>query len=380
MVLSSTAGNASDAARFISDRAKRVKESGIRRIFHLAATLENPVDFSIGQPNFDVPDEVKAAAIRAITDGHNGYTVTAGLPALRHKIAESLTNLYDEPPAILVCSGVSGGLLLALMATINRGDEILVPDPYFVSYPALIEWLDGTPVYVSGYPNFGLDPDALRAAITPQTKVMLINSPNNPTGIVYSRASIEAACDIAREHDLLIISDEIYSDLSYDGPVPSAARHAPERTLLLRGFGKSYGMTGWRMGYLAGPEALINQIANMQQYTFVCAPSIAQHACVTALDTDLSERAGHYRRKRDTIAAALDGHYVFSHPSGGFYFFLETPKAYASGTAFVEAALERNLLTVPGSVFSTQDTHIRISYAVDDDVIDRGCEILRSMA
>ncbi len=378
--MSTTTGNSADASRFISDRAKRVRESGIRRIFHLAATLEDPVDFSIGQPNFDVPDEVKASAIRAITDGHNGYTVTAGLPALRSKIAEGLADLYDSPPAVLVSSGVSGGLLLALMATVNRGDEVLVPDPYFVSYPALIEWLDGSPVYVSGYPHFDLNPDAIRAAITPRTKMLLINSPNNPTGIVYSRESIEAACEIAREHDLLVISDEIYSDLSYDGAVPSAARYAPERTLLLRGFGKSYGMTGWRMGYLAGPDALINQIANMQQYTFVCAPSIAQHACVTALDTDLTERAGHYRRKRDTIAAALKDHYEFSQPSGGFYFFLEAPGRYASGTAFVEEALKRNLLTVPGSVFSTRDTHVRISYAVDDDIIERGCDILRAMA
>ncbi len=365
---------------FIAERARRVQESGIRRIFNLAASLKDPIDLSIGQPDFDVPEPVKRAAIDAIRSRGNGYTVTQGLPALRARIAVELAPHYPQPPAILVTSGLSGGLLLALMATVNDGDEVLYPDPYFVSYPNLVQWLGGTPVAVSTYPGFALSPESLEAAITPRSKILLINSPNNPTGVVYDAASIRGICALAERHNLLIISDEIYCQLAYDGAVPSPLTWAPDRTLLLRGFGKSYGMTGWRMGYAAGPPELITQMGNMQQYTFVCAPSIAQHGAVAALDTDLTPQIDAYRRKRDLVVAALGSAFEYTRPSGGFYFFLKVPQRYAGGTAFVEAALQRNLLCVPGGVFSTRDTHCRISYATTDDTLTRGCAVLRELA
>jgi aspartate aminotransferase/aminotransferase len=366
--------------RFISNRARGVRESGIRRIFHLAATLDNPIDFSIGQPDFDVPDRVKQAAIDAIQRGDNGYTVTLGLPSLREAILAQLADRYAEPPAVLVTCGVSGALLLTLMATVNDGDEVLYPDPYFVSYPNLVTWFGGRPVAVPSVPSFRLPIENIQNAITPASRVLLINSPNNPTGIVYSADEIRQVCDLAEKHDLLIVSDEIYSDLCYDESLPSPIDYAPHRTILLRGFGKSYGMTGWRMGFVAGPEVLVSQMANMQQYTFVCAPSIAQHATIEALNTDISAQRDAYRHKRDTVAAALEGHFEFTHPSGGFYFFLKAPQRYGTATAFVEAALEKNLLCVPGTVFSQQDTHFRISYAVDDDTIRQGCSVLTAMA
>ncbi len=365
---------------FISERARQVKESGIRRIFNLTTAMKDPIDFSIGQPDFDVPDPVKEAAIRAIREGHNGYTVTQGLPELREKIAARLTTTYAEPPEILVTSGVSGGLFLALMATLDAGDEVIFPDPYFVSYPNLVQWSGGKSVAVSSYPTFGLLADQIERAITPRSKILLLNSPNNPTGVVCGEEHVRQICEIAERHNLLIISDEIYCDLCFDCPAPSPAEYAPDRTITLRGFGKSYGMTGWRMGYAAGPEPIIRQMGNMQQYTFVCAPSMAQHGATVALGTDISKQVSDYRGKRDLVLAELGECYEYTPPSGGFFFFLKVPRRYQSGTRFVEAAVERNLLCVPGDVFSRQDTHFRISYATDNETIKRGCEVLRSLA
>ncbi len=365
---------------FISERALRVKESGIRRIFNLAATLANPIDFSIGQPDFDVPDPVKEAAIEAIRAGHNGYTVTQGLPELREKIAARLTSIYADPPEILVTSGVSGGLFLALMATLNVGDEVIFADPYFVSYPNLVQWSGGKSVAVSSYPGFQLSAEQIERAITPRSKILLLNSPNNPTGVICGEEHIKQICRIAERHDLLIISDEIYCDLCFDSPAPSPAEYAPDRTITLRGFGKSYGMTGWRMGYAAGPEPIIRQMGNIQQYTFVCAPSMAQHGATVALGTDISKQVRDYRGKRDLVLAELGQCYEYTPPSGGFFFFLKVPSGYESGTQYSEAAVERNLLCVPGAAFSRQDTHFRISYATDNETIKRGCEVLRSLA
>ena len=368
-----------DIQRFLSERALRVKESGIRRIFHLAASLKDPINFSIGQPDYDVPKPIKQAAIDAIQAGHNGYTVTPGLPALREKIYARFASHYSDEPGVMVTCGVSGGLQLSLMATINPGDEVIFPDPYFVSYPNLVQWMDGVARPVSIYPDFQLDPDKLASAITPKTRLILINSPNNPTGVVYTAEQIRGICELARKHDLLIISDEIYRDLSYEGAPVSPIEFAPERTLMLGGFGKSYGMTGWRMGFAIGPKEIINQMGHMQQYTFVCAPSMAQHSALVALETDMSEYVQAYRRKRDMVEKALTGVYEFAKPSGGFYFFLKTPAKYETGTQFCESALERNLLCVPGCALSTQDSHFRISYAVDDEKVKKGCDILKEL-
>ena len=185
---------------------------------------------------------------------------------------------------------------------------------------------------------------------------------------------------MAEKHDLLIISDEIYCDLSYDGQTPSPAEFVPERTILLRGFSKSYGMPGWRMGYASGPKVIIQQMGNLQQYTFVCAPSMAQHGAIAALDVDMSEQVSNYGRKRDLVVQELGSHFEYARPRGGFYFFLQFPPRLENATQRTQSALEKNLLCVPGAVFSRQDTHFRISYATADENIRRGCEVLRSMA
>lgn len=366
--------------QFIADHVKPIGSSGIRRVFDLGATLKDPVDLSIGQPDFTVPENIKEAMIRAIRANRNGYTVTRGIPELRKRIARQLKTEFNWEPDLFVTSGVSGGLLLALMACINPGDEVLICDPYFVSYKHLVRLVRGVPVVVDLYDDFHLHPERLAAAVTPKAKILLVCSPGNPTGVVYRDRDVRAMAEFARKHDLLIISDEIYCILCYDGPNPSPVRFAPERTLLLRGFGKSYAMTGLRMGYAAGPSDIITEMAKLQQYTYVCAPQPAQYGAREAMDTDMSQQVNAYRAKRDLVCQELEGAFDFVRPSGGFYVFPKTPARFPSATAFVEEAIRRNVLIIPGEVFSERDTHFRISYAAPDDKIRRGCEILRSLA
>ncbi len=370
-----------DASKFIAERISALSASGIRRIFDLAATLENPIDFSMGQPDYPVPEAVKQAACEAITDDRNGYTVTHGIAELRDKIKTKLQAEFgwdpaDSDRAVFVTCGLSGALTLAMLACLNPGDEVIIPDPYFVSYPHLVHLAAGKAVPVNTAPTFTYDPEKVAAAITSRTKAILVNSPSNPTGVVYSMAEIKAVCDIAEKHDLLVISDEIYNLLSFEGRPASPADFIPERTLLLRGFGKSYGMTGWRMGFASGPAAIVNEMAKLQQYTFVCAPHPLQRACLTALDCDMSAVVATYRKKRDLGVGILQQKFELPTPRGGFFYYCRAPERFPTATAFVEAAIKKNVLCVPGSAFSALDTHFRISYAVPDEKLKAGCEIL----
>ncbi len=365
---------------FIADRVRTIGSSGIRRVFDLGATLKDPINLSIGEPDFAVPDVIKQAMIDAIGSDHNGYTVTRGVPELRAKIAGSLREEFDWEPDLFVASGVSGALLLAMLACVNPGDEVIFGDPYFVSYPYLVKLAGGVPVPVDLYDDFRLNPDRIVEAITPRTKAILLCSPGNPTGTVYQQEDVEAVASIARERDLLLISDEIYHLLSYDGPSPTPVPFAKDRTLLLRGFGKSYAMTGLRLAYAAGPEEVICEMAKLQQYTFVCAPHPVQYGGIAALDTDMSTQRDIYRAKRDLVCNELGDVFEFEQPSGGFYVFPKVPAKFANATAFVDEAISRNLLIIPGEVFSGRDTHFRVSYAASDEKIRAGCAILRALA
>ncbi len=366
--------------QFIAEHVKPIGSSGVRRVFDLGASLKDPIDLSIGQPDFAVPDNIKEAVIRAIREDHCGYTVTRGVPQLRERIASGLKEEFDWEPDLFVTCGVSGGLILALMACINPGDEVLIGDPYFVSYKHLVRLVGGVPVLVDLYDDFQLHPERFSKAVTKKSKLVLLCSPSNPPGVVHRAEDVQKVAQLAREHDLLLISDEIYCTLTYDDPSPSPVRYAPERTLLLRGFGKSYGMTGLRLGFAAGPTEVITQMAKVQQYTFVCAPHPIQHGGVEALDTDMSRQVDAYRAKRDLVCKELDGAFDYVRPSGGFYVFPKAPSHFPSATAFVEEAIKRNVLIIPGEVFSERDTHFRISYAAPDEKIRQGCEILRSLA
>ena len=366
--------------KVLSDRSALIDASGIRKVFALAAKMTDPVNFSIGQPDFDVPDELKSAAIEAIKAGQNKYSQTAGEPALQNKIATQCDREFGWNNCdVLVTSGVSGGLLLAFMATVNPGDEVIVPDPYFVMYKHLVNMLGGMCVFVDSYPDFKLPVEKIAAAITPRTKMIVLNSPANPTGVVYTEKDVKALAEVAAKNDILVLTDEIYEKFCYDGPCPSIANYY-EKTLLLRGFSKAYAMTGWRLGYTAGSPAVKDVIETMtmiQQYTFVCAPSPFQQAAIAAMDYDMAEYVAAYRRKRNMIYDGLKDKFEVIRPGGAFYIFVKAPDGRA--TAFVEKAIANNVLIIPGNVFSEKDTHFRISYATTEEKITQGLKILNSI-
>lgn len=352
--------------------------SGIRKVFELAKGLRDPIDLSIGQPHFPAPEAVKAAAIEAIRNDQAGYSVTQGIPELRAKIAAWTDQQFGDPERhVLVTSGTSGALVLALLATVNPGDEVIIFEPYFVAYPAMISLAGGVPVVIDTYPSFELDVDRVRSAITPRTKAILLNGPGNPTGVVQKPDTVRDIARLCADKGVLLISDEIYRAFTYDTPAVCPATWNPE-TLVVDGFGKTYGITGWRLGFAHGPRVLIEQMAKLQQFTYVCAPSMVQHAGVAAWDIDVTDLVDGYRRNRDRLVESLSGTYELVKPGGAFYLFPRVPSGTAS--EFVARAIENKLLVIPGRVFGPRDTHFRVSFATKPETLERGIEILLKIA
>jgi aspartate aminotransferase/aminotransferase len=361
---------------WIAERMARIEPSGIRKVFELARTLVDPVNLSIGQPDFDVPEPIKTAAHNAIDRGANAYTLTQGIVQLRDRLSVAIEARFPQQRReVVVTSGTSGALTLALCCVVNPGDEVIILDPYFLIYPHLVTLAGGTSVFVDTYPDFDLPVDKIVAALTPRTKAILLNSPNNPTGKVYSREKVRQLAQLAAERKILLISDEIYSLFTYENEFPSPAEYN-EDVLVIDGFSKTYAMTGWRLGYAHGPQRLIQEMAKLQQFTFVCAPSMVQHAGITALDYDTSAIRTAYQAKRDKVVAALRDRYELVY-GGAFYLFVKAPGG--NSHEFVTTAIRNNLLLVPGNVFSRQDTHFRLSYAADDRTLERGIEILNRL-
>jgi aspartate/methionine/tyrosine aminotransferase len=365
---------------WIADRTASFDSSGIRKVFDLAAKMKNPINLSIGLPDFDVPDEIKQACIEAILSGKNAYSQTQGIAPLRERLAQEIATTYPGAEReLLITSGTSGGLVLAMLAMINPGDEVIFLDPYFVMYPALVKLAGGVPVAIDSYPDFRVNPERIASAITPRTKMILINSPANPSGISASRSDLQAVANLAAEKNIALLSDEIYSRFQYDEPFVSPASFN-DKAIVIDGFSKSHAMTGWRVGFVHGPKDVIAAMTKLQQFTFVCAPQPAQWAAVRGMDVDLNHHIDAYRKKRDMVVSGLSDRYELTVPGGAFYVFPKVPPQYASGTEFVERAIANELLVIPGKIFSTQDTHFRISYAASDDTLRRGIEVLRRLA
>jgi len=363
---------------WIAQRTKSFDSSGIRKVFDLAANMKNPINLSIGQPDFEVPEPVRKACIDAIESGKNGYALTQGMPGLRDKLLAEVGQTYDHTDRdLFVCSGTSGGLVLALMSLVNPGDEVIVFDPYFVMYEALVRLVGGKPVLIDTYPDFHIDLARVADAITPQTKMILFNSPANPTGVVATDEEIAGLARLAAERDIALVSDEIYSQFCYDAPFVSPAQFN-DRTIVIDGFSKSHAITGWRLGYVHGPTEVIETMIKLQQYTFVCAPQPVQWAGIAAMDVEMSREVDAYRHKRDLLVNGLADLYEISTPAGAFYAFPKVPQG--TGTDFVTRAIENNLLIIPGNIFSREDTHFRISYAAPDKTIEQGIEVLRRLA
>jgi aspartate aminotransferase/aminotransferase len=363
---------------WLAERTAKFDASGIRKVFDLAAKMKNPINLSIGQPDFAVPDAIKDAAVAAIRGDKNGYSVTQGIAELRERLQRDVDEQYHHADRrVLVTSGTSGSLVLAVLAMINPGDEVIVFDPYFVMYPALVGMVGGKCVMIDTYPDFRIDPSRVAEAITPRTKMILLNSPANPTGVVAGANELRALAELAKKHNIALVSDEIYREFCYDARVVSAANWN-DQTIVVDGFSKTYGVTGWRLGFVHGPAAIIDKLTMLQQYTFVCAPHPLQWAALAALDVDMSGHIDSYRKKRDrTVAGLLEAGYQVAKPGGAFYVFPQVPDGAGTGSEFVARAIENELLVIPGGIFSSRDTHFRISYAASDATIERGLDVLK---
>jgi len=307
----------------ISDRLRNIKPSGVRRIFDLARQMKDPINLSIGEPDFDIPEPLKEEGIKWIKKGFNKYTPTQGIPELREKIASHLKKKGVHFEEVMVTAGVTGGLLLASLALINPGDEVIIPDPFFVMYEYQVLLMGGVPVFVDTYPDFRLREEEFIKKLSKKTKLIIINSPNNPTGTIYSKEDLMRVVKIARERNLLILSDDIYDNFVFDAPSCSCIGQLYENTLTFGGFSKGWGMTGWRLGYAAGPKEILQQMITLQQYTFSSVNSFAQKAAVKALDYNVDDYIKGYKKKRDLIYNGLKEKFNVQKPKGAFYIFLE---------------------------------------------------------
>ena len=364
--------------RWIADRMRHIDASGIRKVFDLAAKLTDPINLSIGQPHFDTPPPVRQAVHDAIESGRNAYSQTQGIAPLRDRIQADVDARYGHADRrAIITSGTSGALHLVLSTLVGPGDEVIVFDPWFVMYKHLTTLAGGRVVEISTYPDFRIDVQKVADAITDRTKLILFNSPANPTGAVASEQEVRELARLAADRDVCLVSDEIYARFVYDG---SLARPADfnDQTLVVDGFSKSHSMTGHRVGVAHGPAHVIEQMTKLQQFTFVCSPHPSQWGALAAVDVDVSEHVEDYRRKRDRVRDALADRYEIHGGEGAFYLFPRAPGG--NGAAFVQRCLEKNLLVIPGGVFSPSDTHFRVSFAADDATLDRGIEVLRSLA
>jgi aminotransferase len=377
--------------QYLSQRVRGLKPSGIRKFFDIAATMKNVISLGVGEPDFTTPAPILEAGIRSLQAGETHYTSNAGKMELRTAIAAHLKHLYgvnyDPGNEILITVGVSEALYLAMNALIDPGDEVIIPTPCFVSYQAEVLLAGGVPVEIPSRPedNFQLDPEKIRSAITPKTKLIFIGYPNNPTGAVAGRPVLTEVVRIAEEHNLLILSDEIYDRLVYHHQhvcVPSLSESARHRTILLGGFSKDYAMTGWRIGYACGPGDIIKGMTRIHQYTIMSAPTTAQDAALIALkdgESHVQEMLAEYDRRRRLIVNGLNrlGLVTFE-PHGAFYAF---PNVTASGMddeTFAEKLIqEEQVAVVPGSAFGTGgEGFVRCCYATAYGQIE---EALRRM-
>jgi aminotransferase len=354
-----------DNVHYLSKRVAGLKPSGIRKFFDIAATMEDVISLGIGEPDFTTPEPILQAGIRSLQNGETHYTSNWGKIELRQAIADNLRNLYgvsyNPENEIIATVGVSEALYLTMVAVLDPGDEVIIPTPCFVSYQAEVILAGGVPVEIPSRieNNFQLDPDEVRAAITPRTKVIFVGYPSNPTGAVAERETLLEVVNIAQEHNLLVISDEIYDRLVYGFKhvcVPALDESVRRRTILLGGFSKDYAMTGWRIGYACGPAEIIKGLVRIHQYTIMSAPTTAQDAALEALrvgDRYVEEMVAEYDRRRKLIVNGLNrlGLQTFE-PRGAFYAF---PNIQASGMddeTFAETLLkEEAVAVVPGNAF-----------------------------
>lgn len=367
-----------DYDKILSRRAVAIKPSGIRRFFDIAAEMDDVISLGVGEPDFKTPWNIRRAGIESLERGHTWYTANSGLMQLREAacgyLKRRFTLEYDPKKELLITVGGSEAIDIAIRALVEPGDEVLVVEPSFVCYTPITELTGGVPVPIATRAGdaFRLTPEQLKAAITPRTKLLILPFPNNPTGAVMRRAHLEAIAGVLRGTGIMVLSDEIYAELTYGDE-----RHISfaeidgmkERTILVQGFSKSYAMTGWRLGYAAGPAPVIKQMTKIHQFSIMCTPTTSQYAAVEALrngDADIEEMRGQYDMRRRLLVDGLNrmGLDCFS-PEGAFYVFPSIRSTGLSSSEFCMRLLEaERVAVVPGDAFGESgEGFVRISYS-----------------
>ena len=370
--------------RFISQRVQRVPPSGIRYFFDIAATMDDVISLGIGEPDFTSPASIRAAGVRSLEAGKTAYTSNHGIFELREQISVYIKRLYgveyDPATEVLITVGVSEGMYLAMTAIIDVGDEVIIPEPAYVSYAPEVVFADGCPVFIPtcAERGFQITPEEIEARMTPSTKAIMVGYPNNPTGAVLSRESMAGIAYLAEKYDLAIISDEIYDRLGYDIDHTNFASlpDMRERSIILGGFSKSHAMTGWRLGWAVGPEAMIGAMAKIHQYTIMSAPTISQYGALQGLldgDDDVLRMRDEYNRRRVLLYQGFNELGLSCvEPKGAFYAFPSIRTTGMDEFTFCEKLLEEEQVAViPGTAFGPSGKgHIRACYATGYDQIE----------
>lgn len=375
---------------YVSQRVQSVPPSGIRRFFDIAATMKNVISLGIGEPDFVTPAPILQAGLASLQRGETAYTSNSGTAELRQALKAHLLALYgldyDAEHELLITVGVSEALYLALTAVLDPGDEVIVPEPCFVAYTPEVVFAGGVPVTIPTRveDNFQVTSETIERFVTPRTKALLIGYPNNPTGAVMTRSELMEIAEVAKQHDLLVISDEIYDRLVYGIEHVSVAAlpGMRERTITLGGFSKNYAMTGWRLGYASGPAELLGAMRKVHQYTIMSAPTTAQAAGVEALahgEEHVQAMVAEYDRRRRLLVSGLNtlGLDCFE-PRGAFYAFPSVVRSGMDDNTFAETLLaEEEVAVVPGSAFGPSGQgFVRMAYATAYEKLE---EALRRM-
>ncbi|WP_270461389.1 pyridoxal phosphate-dependent aminotransferase [Gemmiger formicilis] len=375
----------------LAPAAKAMRPSGIRKFFDLAADMPHCISLGVGEPDFKTPWSVRDAGIRSLELGRTKYTANSGLKELRGEICNYLQRRFDlhyKEENVLVTVGGSEAIDLTIRAVVQPGDEVIIPEPCFVCYEPITQLTGGVPVHIAtrAEDQFRLTADQLRAAITPRTKLLIFPYPNNPTGAVMSAAEMEEIAAVLRETDVLVLSDEIYSELTYglDRHVSIASLPGmAERTIVVNGFSKSYAMTGWRLGYAAGPAPLVKVMTKIHQSCIMSAPTTSQYAAITALrqcDDQIEMMRDEYNRRRRYVVKALnDMGLTCFEPRGAFYVFPSIQISGLTSSEFCEQLLrEKEVAIIPGSAFGASgEGYARISYAYSVDHLQTAMKRIR---
>lgn len=371
----------------IAEKVRQMKGSGIREFFDIAQRMEGAISLGVGEPDFVTPWSIREACIFSLEKGYTSYTSNWGLLELREALSDAIykeSGVYYEPEGeILITTGVSEAFDLAVRALVNPGDEVILHEPSYVSYPSCTIFAGGTPVCVDTRveDEFRLRADRLEERITDRTKAVILSYPNNPTGATLSRKDLEEIADVVNEHDLLVISDEIYGRLTYEGVHTyfSSLNGMQERTILLNGFSKAYAMTGWRLGYAAGNKEIMEAMMKIHQYVMLCAPITAQKAALEALrcDEEVERMVSEYNRRRKLIVKGLrDIGLSCFEPKGAFYTFPSIQTTGLTSEEFAKRLLvEEKVVVIPGSVFGAcGEGFVRCAYAVSHHKIKEALE------